>query len=126
MCRCENGSWFDHVLEWWEAANADPEHVLFLTYEGMLAEPEKNFRKIADFADIPHTPEIIAKVTTVTSRSSTIISVCTGMLRPGQREVSIEIRDFISNLAINISDLVNSLCIEQSRVKRDLGDEVDI
>lgn len=60
--RCENGSWFNHVLEWWEAAQADPEHILFLQYEGMLKEPEKHIKKIADFAGIDYTPEIIAKV----------------------------------------------------------------
>lgn len=62
MGRCENGSWFNHVLEWWEAANADPEHVLFLHYEAMLAEPEAHIRQIAEFAGIEHTSEIIAKV----------------------------------------------------------------
>ncbi|CAN0199736.1 unnamed protein product [Scytosiphon promiscuus] len=66
--RCENGSWFNHVLEWWEAAQADPEHILFLQYEGMLQEPEEHIKKIADFAGIKHTPEIISK----TAASSTI------------------------------------------------------
>ena len=65
ICRCESGSWFDHVLEWWEAAKADPEHVLFLKYESILADPEDNIRKIADFAGIQYDPEIIAKVTIV-------------------------------------------------------------
>lgn len=60
--RCQNGSWFNHVLEWWEAAQADPEHVLFLHYESMLKEPEENIRKITDFAGIEYTPETIAKV----------------------------------------------------------------
>lgn len=50
------------MLEWWEAAQADPEHVLFLHYESMLKEPEENIRKIADFAGIEYTPETIAKV----------------------------------------------------------------
>ena len=60
--RCENGSWFNHVLEWWEAANADPEHVLFLHYEAMLSEPAAHIKKIAEFAGIEHTDEVIAKV----------------------------------------------------------------
>lgn len=59
--RCNNGLWFKHVLEWWEAANADPEHVLFLTYEQMLADPQEQIRKIADFAGIDCTAETIAK-----------------------------------------------------------------
>lgn len=62
LVRCENGSWFNHVLEWWEAAKADPEHVMFLQYESMLENPEEHIRMIAEFAGIEHTPEIIAKV----------------------------------------------------------------
>lgn len=50
------------MLEWWEAAKADPEHVLFLHYEAMIKNPEEHIRKIAEFAGIEHTPEIIAKV----------------------------------------------------------------
>ena len=61
VIRQVNGPWFDHVLEWWEAANADPDHILFLQYEAMLAEPAEHIRKIADFAGIEYTPEIIAK-----------------------------------------------------------------
>lgn len=59
--RCENGLWFDHVLEWWAAAKADPEHVLFLHYEDMVADPQKNIQRIADFSGIKCTPEILAK-----------------------------------------------------------------
>lgn len=62
LYRCYGGSWFNHVLEWWEAAQADPDHILFLRYEDMLKTPEENIRKIADFAGIPHTPDIISKV----------------------------------------------------------------
>eukprot|EP00752_Nemacystus_decipiens_P013824 g12273.t1 len=65
--RCENGSWFNHVLEWWEAACADPEHVLFLHYEAMLSEPEAHIRKIAEFAGIEHTDETVAKTVAATS-----------------------------------------------------------
>ncbi|CAM9623306.1 unnamed protein product, partial [Ectocarpus sp. 8 AP-2014] len=65
-----NGPWFDHVLEWWEAANADPEHILFLHYEAMLAEPQEHIRKIADFAGIKHTPDILAKTAAASSLSS--------------------------------------------------------
>lgn len=68
--RCNNGSWFNHVLEWWEAANTDPEHVLFLTYEQMLANPEEQIRKIADFAGIQCTAETLAKASDVVHRIS--------------------------------------------------------
>eukprot|EP00904_Undaria_pinnatifida_P003267 jgi/Undpi1/12941/HiC_scaffold_7.g02607.m1 len=59
--RCTNGSWFKHVLEWWKAAKADPEHVMFLHYEDMLAYPEEHIRKIADFTGIDCTSDIISK-----------------------------------------------------------------
>lgn len=68
--RCENGSWFDHVLEWYEASKADPEHVMFLRYEDMLANPAAHIKKIADFVDIETTPEIIEKVSYVHARAS--------------------------------------------------------
>ncbi len=50
------------MLEWYEASKADPEHVLFLRYEDMLADPAAHVKKIADFVDIETTPEIIEKV----------------------------------------------------------------
>ncbi|CAM9357066.1 unnamed protein product [Ascophyllum nodosum] len=68
--RCYGGSWFNHVLEWWEAARADPDHVLFLRYEDMLKTPEEHIRKIADFVGIPHTPDVIAKTTAASAFSA--------------------------------------------------------
>ena len=68
--RCENGSWFNHVLEWWEAAKADPEHVMFLCYEQMLADPRAHIQKIADFIGVDCTPEILAKASRVTTRNA--------------------------------------------------------
>lgn len=50
------------MLEWWEAAKADPDHVLFLHYEAIVSDPEAHIRKIADFAGIEHTDKTIAKV----------------------------------------------------------------
>ena len=32
----ENGSWFQHVCDWHAASTADPDRVLWLTYEGMI------------------------------------------------------------------------------------------
>lgn len=60
--RCENGSWFDHVLEWYEASKADPEHIIFLRYEDILADPATYIKTVADFVGIETTPEIIDKV----------------------------------------------------------------
>eukprot|EP00904_Undaria_pinnatifida_P003263 jgi/Undpi1/12938/HiC_scaffold_7.g02604.m1 len=68
--RCENGLWFDHVLEWWAAAKADPEHVLFLHYEDMVADPQKNIQRIADFSGIKCTPEILAKTVAASTLSA--------------------------------------------------------
>lgn len=67
--------WFNHILEWWEAANADPEHVLFIKYESMLAAPEEHIRKIADFVGINHTPEIIEKVSQSHSGPEVVVIV---------------------------------------------------
>lgn len=76
--RCENGSWFNHVLEWWEAAKVDPEHVLFLHYEAMLSEPEAHIRIVAEFAGVDHTPEIVAEVRLLwTSDEGAFIPLCT-------------------------------------------------
>ena len=49
-------------MEWYEASKADPEHVMFLRYEDMLAEPAKHVEMIADFTGIKTTPEIVEKV----------------------------------------------------------------
>ncbi|CAM9312324.1 unnamed protein product [Hapterophycus canaliculatus] len=68
--RCENGSWFDHVLEWYEASQADPEHVMFLRYEDMLADTAGHAKKIADFVGIQTTPEIIEKAVAASTISA--------------------------------------------------------
>eukprot|EP00904_Undaria_pinnatifida_P001158 jgi/Undpi1/11042/HiC_scaffold_30.g13342.m2 len=68
--RCENGSWFDHVLEWYEASKADPEHIMFLRYEDLLADAPAGVKKIADFVGIDTTPEIIEKVVAASSISA--------------------------------------------------------
>ncbi|CAN0192178.1 unnamed protein product [Scytosiphon promiscuus] len=68
--RCENGCWFDHVLEWYEASKADPEHVMFLQYEDMLADPATHVKKMADFVGIETTPEIIEKVVAASTISA--------------------------------------------------------
>ncbi|CAM9306503.1 unnamed protein product, partial [Laminaria digitata] len=68
--RCENGSWFDHVLEWHEASKADPEHIMFLRYEELLADAPASVKKIADFVGIETTPEIVKKVVAASSISA--------------------------------------------------------
>ncbi|CAM9817820.1 unnamed protein product [Ectocarpus sp. 8 AP-2014] len=82
--RCENGSWFDHVLEWYEASKADPEHVIFLRYEDILADPPTYVKKIADFVGIETTPEIIEK----TVAASTISAMKSSAKANTQKEVN--------------------------------------
>ncbi|CAB1104592.1 AST [Ectocarpus sp. CCAP 1310/34] len=82
--RCENGSWFDHVLEWHEASKADPEHVIFLRYEDILADPPTYVKKIADFVGIETTPEIIEK----TVAASTISAMKSSANANTQKEVN--------------------------------------
>jgi hypothetical protein len=41
------GDYFDHLLSWWPRRLAP--NVLFLTYEGLLAEPLPGIRRIAEF-----------------------------------------------------------------------------
>ncbi|CAM9256321.1 unnamed protein product, partial [Laminaria digitata] len=68
--RCTNGSWFDHVLEWHEASKADPEHIMFLRYEELLADAPASVKRIADFVGIETTPEIVKKVVAASSISA--------------------------------------------------------
>eukprot|EP00611_Tribonema_gayanum_P029045 TRINITY_DN7662_c0_g3_i6.p4 TRINITY_DN7662_c0_g3~~TRINITY_DN7662_c0_g3_i6.p4 ORF type:complete len:179 (-),score=68.03 TRINITY_DN7662_c0_g3_i6:222-758(-) len=59
---CENGDWFKHVLEWWAEAKKDPEHVLFLKYEDLIAEPLRGVRSIAQFLGLPHADGVLQAV----------------------------------------------------------------
>ncbi|XP_070560865.1 sulfotransferase 1C4-like isoform X2 [Ptychodera flava] len=44
------GSWFDHVLTWWQ--HRDDENVMFLKYENMKKDPKGAVKSITDFLDI--------------------------------------------------------------------------
>ncbi|XP_070560858.1 sulfotransferase 1B1-like isoform X3 [Ptychodera flava] len=44
------GSWFDHVLTWWQ--HRDDENILFLKYEDMKKDPKGTVKSIAVFLDI--------------------------------------------------------------------------
>ena len=48
-----NGSWFDHVLTWWQRSRQDASGMLFLKYEDMLADPGRAARAVAGFLEIP-------------------------------------------------------------------------
>lgn len=48
----ENGSWFNHVLEWYEESISHPESHLFLKYEDMYQDPLKAIKTISSFIGI--------------------------------------------------------------------------
>ncbi|XP_037433991.1 cytosolic sulfotransferase 5-like [Triticum dicoccoides] len=47
------GPFWDHILGYWRASNAEPSRVLFLTYEQMLQDPLDKVRKLAQFLGRP-------------------------------------------------------------------------
>lgn len=61
----ENGSFFDHVAEWLEQKNNA--NILFLTYEDMSENFEREIRRIADFLDVELTDE---KLSVISEKSS--------------------------------------------------------
>ncbi|XP_070560866.1 sulfotransferase 1C4-like isoform X1 [Ptychodera flava] len=54
------GSWFDHVLTWWQHRN--DENVLFLKYEDMKKDPRGAVKSIADFLDVSLTEDTIDNI----------------------------------------------------------------
>ena len=57
--QAENGSWFDHVLDWYQKCNDEPDTHLFLKYEDMFDDTESAIKKIATFLEIPLTEETL-------------------------------------------------------------------
>lgn len=56
----ENGSWFEHILDWYNQCMREPQNHLFLKYEDMYDDPEAAIRKIAAFLDIPLNEDTLA------------------------------------------------------------------
>lgn len=52
------GSYFDHVLPWWNASN-EADDILFVKYEDMKRDLEEVIRTIADFLNIKANMELI-------------------------------------------------------------------
>ncbi|XBI06317.1 hypothetical protein VPH35_134347 [Triticum aestivum] len=50
---CFAGPVWDHILGYWRVSNAEPNRVLFLTYEQMLQDPVDKVRKLAQFLGRP-------------------------------------------------------------------------
>jgi hypothetical protein len=55
----EGGSYFgpvwDHYLGYWKQSIAEPDRVLFLKYEEMMADPVKHVKTLAEFLGVPFT-----------------------------------------------------------------------
>lgn len=49
----ENGSWFEHVLDWKDECRRNPETHLFLKYEDIYDDTATSILKLANFLDIP-------------------------------------------------------------------------
>jgi hypothetical protein len=59
------GSWYDNVASW--LAMKDNRKFLLLRYEDMLDDPERELVKVADFLNLPATPERLARAVTLSS-----------------------------------------------------------
>ncbi|XP_074053431.1 sulfotransferase 1A1-like [Macrotis lagotis] len=59
------GSWYQHVLEWWELRKRHP--VLYLFYEDMKKDPKKEIQKIIDFVGRPLPENILDQIVQQTS-----------------------------------------------------------
>ena len=55
----ENGSWFDHVLDWYNECSKNPENHLFLKYEDVYDNTRDSILKIASFLNIYINDEIL-------------------------------------------------------------------
>ena len=53
-------SYFEHLLSFWSVRHQD--NVLFLSYEGMLQDPERTIRRVAQFCDISLDSELLQQV----------------------------------------------------------------
>lgn len=53
------GSWFDHVLPYWEFCKQHPNNVFFLTYEELKMDLRGMVLRLSEFLDRPLTPEAV-------------------------------------------------------------------
>ncbi|XP_043831579.1 sulfotransferase 1A1-like [Dromiciops gliroides] len=59
------GSWYQHVLEWWELRKRYP--VLYLFYEDMKKDPKREIQKITEFVGRPLPDDILHRIIQQTS-----------------------------------------------------------
>jgi hypothetical protein len=81
----ENGSWFDHVLEWEDECRRHPETHLFLKYEDICEDTPGIILKLADFLEIPIDDKILRDTLIATSLQDMKINASIGLnhLRSG-------------------------------------------
>lgn len=81
----ENGSWFDHVLEWEDECRRHPETCLFLKYEDICDDTVGSICKIADFLKIPIDDKILHDTLIASSLQEMKINASIGLnhLRSG-------------------------------------------
>ncbi|XP_050410379.1 sulfotransferase 1B1 [Patella vulgata] len=61
--RVDYNSWFDFVLHWEEVIATHPDlRILELTYEDMIECPHREFKKIAEFLEVPFDDKLLADV----------------------------------------------------------------
>jgi len=58
----EHGTWFAHVAGWRAQWAANPKQLLWVRYEDLKADPEKEVRRVAAFLEIELSEELLAKV----------------------------------------------------------------
>ena len=68
---CEFGLWEDHVKDW--LAESARDNILYLTYEDMSEDTEREMRKIISFLGLSVSDEHIAKVLQVGTKISVLI-----------------------------------------------------
>mmetsp|Transcript_22530 Transcript_22530/g.29484 ORF Transcript_22530/g.29484 Transcript_22530/m.29484 type:complete len:319 (+) Transcript_22530:78-1034(+) len=123
---CENGSWFTHVLEWWEESKTNP-NVLFLKYEDMIADPTASISKIAEFCSLDSSPEVISKTVENSSMKSMKANqqanalAAFNHLRKGG---SGGWKDYFTVALSEVFDLVYATKMEGSGLTFDFGDGV--
>ena len=79
------GSYFDHVLPWWEASQRD-QNILFLKYEDMKNDPAGNVTRIASFLDLQADSQLIDRVVSLSSFKNMSSSESTNFNWIPQRE----------------------------------------